>query len=407
MRARAASLIVAAFLSVSAAHGQQPPAAQDVNLLSFANGALVERVSSDYGGDWGSYMLLTEDPHKGWANGDGGKPPFDVVLSFPERSEIHRFVFNTASAESPQRAVKSLGIEISEDGKTFKPVMTVDLKAETDDQQFTPPAPAAGRYLKFIVRSNHGDKDYWEILGTRAFGVELTSTPLKNVSGTYTSHEYGKFHLLQQGAQLSGCYEFNEGLVQGGLERHAMRLTWTESEGKRHGPAIMVATRDGKGFKGFWHADGEDRWTLDWDLKKVSDAVGSCPHWKPKTANANLVEQGLATQQRVRLYGINFDTDSDHLRADAAATVGQLIAALKGHADWKVAVEGYTDSTGSADHNRELSDRRAAAVKAALVAGGIAAGRLTSSGFGADKPVATNDTEIGRAQNRRVEVVRQ
>ena len=89
-----------------------------------------------------------------------------------------------------------------------------------------------------------------------------------------------------------------------------------------------------------------------------------------------------------------------------AGVLPALLGALKANPDWKVSIEGHTDSTGNAAHNLDLSQRRAASVKIALVAAGIAADRLTTAGFGQTKPVASNDSAIGRAQNRRVEVVR-
>ncbi|MCL2345827.1 MAG: OmpA family protein [Desulfobulbus sp.] len=386
------------------------PAETGTNLLSFANGALVERASSNYGGGWDAYQMLVENPKLGWANRNGDKPPFEIVFSFPERVEIHSFRFSTASTESAQRSAKDVDIEISEDGKTFSPVMAVELQDRADHQAFKPDTPATGRYLRYVVRSNHGDDQYWEIMDARAFGVELTNTPMPNVTGTYQGSDYGKFHLLQEGAQLSGCYEYNDGIVQGGFDQHALNLTWREGheEGQYSGgPAIMVLSRDLKNFKGFWRRTGNNSWNLNWDLKKISDEVGSCPHWKPQSAEGNLVAKSLATEGRVRLYGINFDTDSDRIRADAQPTLNELVAALKANAAWKIMIEGHTDATGGAEHNRDLSNRRAAAVKSALAAAGIDADRLDSKGFGADQPLATNDTAIGRSQNRRVEIQRQ
>jgi outer membrane protein OmpA-like peptidoglycan-associated protein len=238
----------------------------------------------------------------------------------------------------------------------------------------------------------------------RALGKALTNTPIQNVSGTYSNDQFGEFHLMQTGAQLSGCYEHDDGLVQGGLEAHLLRLTWSENKGTKTGPAIMVQSRDGKSFKGFWRNAEDTIWLSGWDLKKISDKVGSCPHWNVK---ANVVADDLAASGRVRLYGINFDSDSDHLRADAKPAVDQLLDALKKNPAWKVTIEGHTDSTSTAAHNLDLSKRRAEAVKAALVAGGIAAARLSTQGFGQTKPVAPNTTEIGRAQNRRVEIAKQ
>jgi len=307
--------------------------------------------------------------------------------------------------ESPERSAKAVDVLISDTSATagFKPLTSVTLKM-ADGQRFAAAAPGTGRWLKLVIKSNGGDPDYSEIMNFRAFGKALTSTPVKNVSGTYSSAQFGNFHLLQTGAQLSGCYEHDQGLVQGGLEAQLMRLTWSQGGGKTSGPAIMVQARDGKSFKGFWQEAGSAEWHPGWDLKKISDKVGACPNWKGPAGN--VVADGLAQEGRVRLYGINFDSDSDRLRADATPAIDQLRDALKANPSWKVTIEGHTDSTSTAAHNLDLSKRRAAAVKAALAAGGIDAARLTTQGYGQTKPVASNDSELGRAQNRRVEIAK-
>ena len=73
---------------------------------------------------------------------------------------------------------------------------------------------------------------------------------------------------------------------------------------------------------------------------------------------------------------------------------------------WNFAIEGHTDNTGSDAHNQALSEKRAISVKAYLVNAGVNASRLTTQGFGSSRPVASNDTELGRSQNRRVEIVK-
>jgi outer membrane protein OmpA-like peptidoglycan-associated protein len=86
----------------------------------------------------------------------------------------------------------------------------------------------------------------------------------------------------------------------------------------------------------------------------------------------------------------------------------EIAAALKQHADLKILIEGHTDNVGAAASNLALSDARAAAVKAALVAEyGVGGDRLTTKGLGDTKPSAPNTTATGRAQNRRVEIVKQ
>jgi len=409
MRFRAFAFSALAFLA-AAATAASPPPSPDINLTAFANGALVESVSNQYGGDWIAKWLTDENAAKGWASEKGAKGPFTFVISLPEKSEIHAFEFDTASVDGSEgtRGAKDVDVLVSDSATgTYAPLASIKLKPGADKQHFGIDTFVPARFIKLIIKSNNGDADYTELMEFRAFGKQLTQTPMPtNLSGTYSTANYGLFHLQQTGAALDGCYEHDGGRIQGGAESHLMRITWTQTHSR--GPAVMVLRRDGKSFEGWWADDGNSNsWNANWDLKKVSDAIGSCPHWNPKGANGNMVATELAASGRVRLYGINFDIDSDHLRGDAKPAVDQLLAALKANPAWKIAIEGHTDSTGNAPHNLDLSKRRAASVKAALAAGGIDAGRMTTDGFGQTKPVAPNDTEIGRAQNRRVEVVRQ
>ena len=103
---------------------------------------------------------------------------------------------------------------------------------------------------------------------------------------------------------------------------------------------------------------------------------------------------------------INFDTDKATLRPDAQPIIAEVNKLLTSDPSLKVSIEGHTDNTGSADHNRELAASRARSVLGALVGLGVDASRLASKGFGPDKPIADNSTDAGRAKNRRVELVK-
>ncbi len=107
----------------------------------------------------------------------------------------------------------------------------------------------------------------------------------------------------------------------------------------------------------------------------------------------------------VTLGDVLFEVDRAELKPGAARTLDQLAAALNDDRRSTISIEGHTDSTGNPQHNVELSLHRADAVKAYLVQRGVDPARVTTQGLGQDYPVASNATEAGRQQNRRVEVV--
>ncbi|HAT30752.1 MAG TPA: hypothetical protein DCW29_07835, partial [Janthinobacterium sp.] len=120
---------------------------------------------------------------------------------------------------------------------------------------------------------------------------------------------------------------------------------------------------------------------------------------------ADTLAKTLQPQGHVALY-LSFDTDRDVLRADSAPVLDEVVKLLRANTSLQLNVEGHTDNVGDAAHNQTLSTERAKAVVAALTAKQIDAGRLRAAGFGATRPVSDNDSEAGRAKNRRVELVR-
>jgi len=102
---------------------------------------------------------------------------------------------------------------------------------------------------------------------------------------------------------------------------------------------------------------------------------------------------------------LNFDTGTTRLTPESQPTVTTLIAIMKCYPDSQYRLEGHTDNTGDATANKTLSVDRANAIRDLLAQGGVDASRLSTEGYGADKPIASNDTEEGRAKNRRTELI--
>ncbi|SHE22655.1 OmpA family protein [methanotrophic endosymbiont of Bathymodiolus puteoserpentis (Logatchev)] len=101
---------------------------------------------------------------------------------------------------------------------------------------------------------------------------------------------------------------------------------------------------------------------------------------------------------------ITFATDSDRLNRHFIPVLDSVAVILKEFKDTNIDVAGFTDSTGSAQYNQELSERRAASVANYLISAGVGHSRIQSRGFGERYPVASNNSAAGREQNRRVEI---
>jgi outer membrane protein OmpA-like peptidoglycan-associated protein len=135
------------------------------------------------------------------------------------------------------------------------------------------------------------------------------------------------------------------------------------------------------------------------------DIIDEAAFKKQLTFDAEEMKRALDEEGRVAIYGINFDIDRAVLKLGAEEVLIEMVKLMKNNPDLKIEIQGHTDNTGSADHNLDLSTRRAETVKKFLLVYGIEAPRMDSKGYGEEKPVAPNDTEEGRAMNRRVELI--
>jgi len=109
-------------------------------------------------------------------------------------------------------------------------------------------------------------------------------------------------------------------------------------------------------------------------------------------------------QKKIVLRGVNFDFDKSTIRSDAGEILDEAARILREEADVRITVDGHTDARGTDEYNEKLSQRRAQAVVDRLTRLGVGSSRLEPQGYGESRPVASNDSEEGRAQNRRVEL---
>jgi OOP family OmpA-OmpF porin len=138
---------------------------------------------------------------------------------------------------------------------------------------------------------------------------------------------------------------------------------------------------------------------LDSDGDGVADYMDNCPG---TPAGTRVDSRGCELAEEIHLRGVNFETNSAALTADSSTRLDDAVATLIKNNDLQVEVAGYTDSSGSAAYNENLSRRRAQSVMSYLVSHGVDAGMLSARGYGESNPIASNATNAGRAENRRV-----
>lgn len=140
---------------------------------------------------------------------------------------------------------------------------------------------------------------------------------------------------------------------------------------------------------------------IDLDGDGVINSKDECPD-TPEGLEVN--NKGCVVEQTINLKGVNFEFNSATLTPNAERILDEVAASLAANPEIKAEVGGHTDWLGSADYNERLSQARADSVKAYLVENGVSADNLSSKGYGESTPLADNETEDGRARNRRVEL---
>ena len=182
-----------------------------------------------------------------------------------------------------------------------------------------------------------------------------------------------------------------------------------ENAVKKIGGTVMATDQSketfklAKGSKEIWI----EAWA-DYTGKYILTIVEKDAMTQQLVADASAFADGLKTTGHIAVDGILFETGKSDLKPESSAAIAEVAKLLKGDATLKVFVVGHTDNVGGLDGNVKLSQDRAASVVNALVkTHGIDATRLKPFGAGPYSPVASNDSDDGRAKNRRVELVKQ
>lgn len=165
-------------------------------------------------------------------------------------------------------------------------------------------------------------------------------------------------------------------------------------------PVDAKAVNDHASLVAHYTGNGRDLWV------KLFYEFGASLSYSAVDVGAEDWAAQFAKDCRLPLYGVFFDFNKANLKPESESVLGKAAALLKSSTGFNAEVQGHTDNVGGDDYNLKLSDARAAAVRAWLVQHGIEASRLASKGYGKTQPVADNNSDQGRARNRRVELVK-
>ena len=294
----------------------------------------------------------------------GGKPKpvsfnRDVSADDRDRARTYKYMFSTGAEEYPGTTAMGTSATVIQDLRNGAAA------AVTLDGQMGGLAGMLGGFLQMVpgADSNQGNTSYLSAAGTiRA--VEPKPVP---------------YPMIVNDALVSlSAWHVKGDFVQAGV---AVPVEWYILDDP-HNPITLRS------------AFGTDKM----DIVRIAYPVDN---------PTQSLESSLAKDHRAVIYGIYFDFNSAAIKPQSGAVLHAIAEVMKKNPQWSLTVEGHTDNIGNAAANQDLSARRAAAVRAALIPLGIAETRLVTSGFGSSVPRDTNATLAGRARNRRVELTRQ
>lgn len=401
-----------------------------VNAAALQSGSFMVATPRSYSGpnlmtgSVGDYTpeALFDLSRKMWCSENGAPFPYVFVLELTEPYMIQELAFNNICEDYTGISTKEVRVEFATDLKNpvYRSVETWTLP-EGKESRF-PIAPAECRLIRLTILSNYGHDKYTELAEFGAFGTPVMPDirPV-NVGGEWQTN-WGPLEFVQAGTSVSGKYEYHGGeILYGGINRNQISYKWVEKGYEQEGWTILFMNREGTRLTGVWcHGNAWTDYGF-WIMERgegkpfVPVIAGEEPgaglagfRHEVSEDVVNKMEETLNRDDRLVLYGINFETNSAAITDESFNVLDHLARLLENRSDLRIRVEGHTDDVGTETSNQKLSQDRATAVRDYLVKShGVDAGRVAVEGKGESVPIAENETEAGKAANRRVEIHRQ
>lgn len=395
------------------------------NVLALPNGAYVYKAPYTYQKvpetanrivAWTKEAIIDGTSTLGWSSAKGTRFPMEFIFELSEECIIEKVGFNT-QVEKQYKGIsaKDISIEFStsspDDG--YELIDRVKVKEQQPTRYFETENKRA-RWIKISILSNHGFSGYTELMEIEAIGRYANmEVPMIDLTGDWESN-WGLASIRQNGSKINGCYEYRQGVIeQSGMDRRILTYKWVEQGQNGVGRAVLVVNSEGTRLNGIWgFGDNLNTYGI-WVFRKKSNSPSLCytstenevTVQKELEVNISRMKTELDTKGKLTLYGINFETNSDAIKEESFPTLDEVYALLAKHAELRLTIEGHTDNVGSEAYNLQLSRDRATSVKNYIIEKGISEERLSAEGKGEAFPIADNSSTLGRAANRRVELL--
>ena len=354
---------------------------------------------------------LFDETTNPWCSKATPKFPLTFVMELVEEYNIHQLLFDNR-VES-YNGIDTKDVEVYFSNTSSSSGFTLAGSYELLPNRInTYSVKGTARWIKLVIKSNYGTKDYVELAEFKAFGspTKILAQAV-DIDGTWKTN-WQNMYFTQVGNTFTGTYKYGSvkgKVLNGTINRNTLEFDW--DEGRLKGTALLYLNEEGNRISGLWQNAYKETdyglWTMFRDkpveitYEEKSEEITSDE--KPVEAKGYIDGEEITVEKSFVLKNVLFVRAQAKLLPSSFEELDQLVEYLLVNDQYMIELSGHTDNTGNRQSNIELSERRVETVKEYLISRGVKIKRISGKGFGPDQPIADNKSEETRKLNRRVE----